>query len=61
MHLFDFDTLSAGGSLLTFDQRGHGRSTGRPVAADYTFANGVIGHGRTVSHVPRSVGYLTLY
>lgn len=39
MELFDFDALSAGRSLLTFDQRGHGRSTGRPVVTDYTFAN----------------------
>ncbi|ONI70875.1 alpha/beta hydrolase [Actinosynnema sp. ALI-1.44] len=39
MGLFDFDTLSAGRSLLTFDQRGHGQSTGRPVDADYGFAN----------------------
>jgi pimeloyl-ACP methyl ester carboxylesterase len=37
--LFDFDLLGAGRGLLTYDQRGHGRSTGRPVAADYTFDN----------------------
>lgn len=37
--LFDFDGLAAGRRLLTFDQRGHGHSTGRPVAADYTFDN----------------------
>lgn len=39
MELFDFDTLSADRGLLTFDQRGHGQSTGRPVVTDYTFAN----------------------
>src|SRR5882757_63664 len=37
--LFDFDLLGAGRGLLTYDQRGHGESTGRPVAADYTFDN----------------------
>nr|WP_042186477.1 alpha/beta hydrolase [Kibdelosporangium sp. MJ126-NF4]CEL17306.1 Beta-ketoadipate enol-lactone hydrolase [Kibdelosporangium sp. MJ126-NF4]CTQ91465.1 Beta-ketoadipate enol-lactone hydrolase (EC 3.1.1.24) [Kibdelosporangium sp. MJ126-NF4] len=39
MGLFDFDTLSTGRSLLTYDQRGHGGSTGRPVDTDYGFAN----------------------
>lgn len=39
LELFDFDALAAGRRLLTYDQRGHGRSTGRPVAADYTFEN----------------------
>lgn len=37
--LFDFDLLGSGRGLLTYDQRGHGESTGRPVAADYTFDN----------------------
>ncbi|MDA3642896.1 alpha/beta hydrolase [Saccharopolyspora indica] len=35
--LFDFDALATGRKLLTYDQRGHGRSTGRPVAGDYRF------------------------
>jgi pimeloyl-ACP methyl ester carboxylesterase len=39
LHLFDFDSLGAGRRLLTYDQRGHGRSTGRPVAEDYRFEN----------------------
>lgn len=39
MEVFDFDTIGRGRSLLTYDQRGHGRSTGRPVADDYRFAN----------------------
>ncbi|MGC7101309.1 alpha/beta fold hydrolase [Amycolatopsis lurida] len=39
LELFDFDSLAADRRLLTFDQRGHGYSTGRPVAADYTFEN----------------------
>lgn len=39
LELFDFDRLGAGRRLLTFDQRGHGRSTGRSVSADYTFEN----------------------
>ncbi|MFE9748330.1 alpha/beta fold hydrolase [Saccharothrix saharensis] len=39
LELFDFDGLAAERALLTFDQRGHGRSTGRPVPADYTFEN----------------------
>jgi pimeloyl-ACP methyl ester carboxylesterase len=37
--LFDFDALGEGRRLLTYDQRGHGRSTGRPVADDYRFEN----------------------
>ncbi len=37
LDLFDFDALAAGRHLLTYDQRGHGRSTGRPVAEDYHF------------------------
>ncbi|MBF6327091.1 alpha/beta fold hydrolase [Nocardia transvalensis] len=39
LDLFDFDALGAGRRLLTYDQRGHGRSTGRPVAEDYLFEN----------------------
>ncbi|KAA5830548.1 alpha/beta fold hydrolase [Saccharopolyspora hirsuta] len=35
--LFDFDALGLGRQLLTYDQRGHGRSTGRPAADDYRF------------------------
>jgi non-heme chloroperoxidase len=37
MALFDIDAVATGRRLLTYDQRGHGHSTGRPVAADYTF------------------------
>jgi non-heme chloroperoxidase len=37
--LFDLDAIGAGRRLLTYDQRGHGRSTGRPVVADYSFDN----------------------
>jgi pimeloyl-ACP methyl ester carboxylesterase len=37
LRLFDFDALGAGRRLLTYDQRGHGQSTGRPVAEDYLF------------------------
>ncbi|OLF17037.1 alpha/beta fold hydrolase [Actinophytocola xanthii] len=37
MALFDIDAVAADRRLLTYDQRGHGHSTGRPVAADYTF------------------------
>ena len=39
LELLDLDALGAGRRLLTYDQRGHGHSTGRPVAADHTFAN----------------------
>lgn len=39
LDLFDFDALGAGRGLLTYDQRGHGESTGRPVAEDYLFEN----------------------
>ncbi|QFZ24213.1 alpha/beta hydrolase [Saccharothrix syringae] len=39
LELFDFESLGAGRRLLTYDQRGHGRSTGRPVVADHTFEN----------------------
>lgn len=39
MQVFDFDRIASGRSLLTYDQRGHGDSTGRPVAEDYEFAN----------------------
>ncbi|MBL1076848.1 alpha/beta hydrolase [Nocardia sp. 2] len=35
--LFDVDRLAGGHRLLVFDQRGHGRSTGRAVAQDYRF------------------------
>lgn len=39
LELFGFDALGAGRSMLTYDQRGHGQSTGRPVAEDYRFEN----------------------
>lgn len=39
LELFDFDALGTGRRLLTYDQRGHGESTGRPVAEDYLFEN----------------------
>ncbi|MBP2334737.1 pimeloyl-ACP methyl ester carboxylesterase [Saccharothrix coeruleofusca] len=39
LHLLDFDALAAGRRLLTYDQRGHGHSTGRPIADDYRFEN----------------------
>ncbi|OEJ30381.1 alpha/beta fold hydrolase [Streptomyces subrutilus] len=39
MDLFDWaPVLRAGRRLVRYDARGHGRSTGRPVAADYTYA-----------------------
>lgn len=37
--LLDFDALAAGRRLLLYDQRGHGKSTGRPVVEDYRFEN----------------------
>ncbi|MEV6276239.1 alpha/beta hydrolase [Nocardia sp. NPDC051832] len=37
LDLFDFDQLAGEHRLLTYDQRGHGRSTGRPVPEDYRF------------------------
>jgi non-heme chloroperoxidase len=37
LDLFDVDALGAGRRLLTYDQRGHGRSTGLPVVEDYRF------------------------
>ncbi len=39
LHLLDFDRLGSGRTFLTYDQRGHGHSTGRPVADDYRFEN----------------------
>ncbi|MFC9995298.1 alpha/beta fold hydrolase [Nocardia sp. NPDC127526] len=39
LELFDFDRLAAEHHLLTYDQRGHGHSAGRPVAEDYRFEN----------------------
>jgi pimeloyl-ACP methyl ester carboxylesterase len=39
LHLLDFDTLAADHRLLTYDQRGHGHSTGRPIPDDYRFEN----------------------
>ncbi|HEY1178222.1 MAG TPA: alpha/beta hydrolase [Phytomonospora sp.] len=39
LELLDLDALGEGRRLLTYDQRGHGRSTGRSVAADYRFEN----------------------
>lgn len=37
--LFEFDSLADGHHLLTYDARGHGHSTGRPIADDYSFEN----------------------
>jgi non-heme chloroperoxidase len=37
LDLFDFDAVAAQRRLLTYDQRGHGHSTGRAVAEDYRF------------------------
>ncbi|MGE0216446.1 alpha/beta fold hydrolase, partial [Mycolicibacterium sp.] len=37
LELFDIDAVAAGRRLLTYDQRGHGHSTGRAVAEDYRF------------------------
>jgi pimeloyl-ACP methyl ester carboxylesterase len=39
LELFDVESLAAGRRLLTYDQRGHGQSTGRPVVDDYRFEN----------------------
>ncbi|MEU9144979.1 alpha/beta hydrolase [Streptomyces sp. NPDC048349] len=40
MDLFDWaPVLRAGRRLVRYDARGHGRSTGRPVEADYTYAS----------------------
>jgi len=39
LDLIDIDALGAGHRMLAYDQRGHGRSTGRPVAEDYRFEN----------------------
>lgn len=39
LELFDVDALAAGRRLLTYDQRGHGNSTGRPEPDDYRFEN----------------------
>ncbi|MEU9233895.1 alpha/beta fold hydrolase [Streptomyces subrutilus] len=40
MDLFDWaPVLRAGRRLVRYDARGHGRSTGRPLAADYTYAS----------------------
>ena len=39
LHLLDFDALATGHQLLTYDQRGHGHSTGHPIADDYRFEN----------------------
>jgi non-heme chloroperoxidase len=35
--LFDIDAIARGRRLLTYDQRGHGQSTGRAVPDDYRF------------------------
>jgi non-heme chloroperoxidase len=35
--LFDIDLIARGRSLFTYDQRGHGHSTGRPNPDDYRF------------------------
>lgn len=37
LELFDFDSLGDGRSMLVYDQRGHGQSTGRPIPEDYLF------------------------
>jgi pimeloyl-ACP methyl ester carboxylesterase len=37
MDLFDVEQLGRGRSLLTYDQRGHGHSTGRAIPEDYRF------------------------
>jgi non-heme chloroperoxidase len=37
LDLYDAESIARGRSLLTYDQRGHGRSTGRPVIEDYRF------------------------
>lgn len=39
LDLFDFDALARDHRLLTYDHRGHGNSTGRPIPADYHFDN----------------------
>lgn len=39
LHLLDFEELTDGRQLLTYDQRGHGHSTGRPIPDDYRFEN----------------------
>ncbi|WP_328972854.1 alpha/beta fold hydrolase [Streptomyces sp. NBC_00239] len=40
MGLFDWaPVLDAGRRLVRYDARAHGRSTGRPIAADYTYAS----------------------
>ncbi|QBJ96018.1 alpha/beta hydrolase [Rhodococcus sp. ABRD24] len=39
LHLLDIDGAAHGRRLLTYDQRGHGRSTGRPIVDDYRFDN----------------------
>ena len=35
--IFDLETIAGGRRLLTYDQRGHGHSTGRARPADYRF------------------------
>ncbi|WP_102143099.1 alpha/beta fold hydrolase [Mycobacterium hubeiense] len=37
LEVFDIDAVAAGRMLLTYDQRGHGHSTGRAVVEDYRF------------------------
>ncbi|MCP2167037.1 alpha/beta fold hydrolase [Goodfellowiella coeruleoviolacea] len=39
LDLLDIDALAERHQLLSYDQRGHGRSTGRPVTEDYRFEN----------------------
>ncbi|MFG3253191.1 alpha/beta fold hydrolase [Streptomyces sp. NPDC048172] len=39
LELLDLDAMAGGRRLLTYDARGHGRSTGRPVTEDYLFGN----------------------
>lgn len=37
--LFDWSAVAAGGTLVEYDARAHGRSTGAPVPADYTWSS----------------------
>lgn len=39
LELFDIESLAVRHRLLTYDQRGHGQSTGRAVTEDYRFEN----------------------
>lgn len=39
LNLFDIEAVAGDRQLLTYDQRGHGHSTGRPRVEDYQFEN----------------------